>query len=94
MSACSLRSPGLPEETPPPAWFLVKPKTPCAHIVGTLALKGSLYIYIYIIDTLRPKYLLYGYMEPLGKGFNLSYHNQKTILFTIDPYYGNLIYIP
>ena len=22
---------------------------------------------------------------------NLSYHNKETLLFTIDPYYGNLI---
>ena len=26
----------------------------------------------------------------LVKGFNLSYYNKETILFTIDPYYGNL----
>ena len=26
----------------------------------------------------------------LVEGFNLSCHNQETILFTIDPYYGNL----
>ena len=26
----------------------------------------------------------------LVKGFNLSYHNKETILFTTDPYYGNL----
>ena len=26
----------------------------------------------------------------LVKGFNLSYHDKETILFTIDPYYGNL----
>ena len=26
----------------------------------------------------------------LVKGFNLSYYNRKTILFTTDPYYGNL----
>ena len=25
------------------------------------------------------------------KGFSLSYHNKETLLFTIDPYYGNLI---
>ena len=25
-----------------------------------------------------------------SEGFNLSYHNQETILFTIGPYYGNL----
>ena len=24
------------------------------------------------------------------RGFNLSYHNKETILFTIDPQYGNL----
>ena len=24
-------------------------------------------------------------------GFNFSCHNKKTILFTVDPYYGNLI---
>ena len=27
-------------------------------------------------------------------GFNLSYHNKETILITIDPYYGNLNYVP
>ena len=26
----------------------------------------------------------------LVKGFNLSYHNMQTRLFTIDPYYGSL----
>ena len=26
----------------------------------------------------------------LVKGFNKSYHNKETMLFTIDPYYGNL----
>ena len=26
----------------------------------------------------------------LVKGFDLSYYNQETMLFTIDPYYGNL----
>ena len=26
----------------------------------------------------------------LVKGFKLSYDNKETILFTIDPYYGNL----
>ena len=26
----------------------------------------------------------------LVKGFTLSYHNTQAILFTIDPYYGNL----
>ena len=26
----------------------------------------------------------------LVRGFNLSYHKKETILFTIDPYYGNL----
>ena len=26
----------------------------------------------------------------LVKGLNLSYYNKETILFTIDPYYGNL----
>ena len=26
----------------------------------------------------------------LVKGINLSYHNKETVLFTIDPYYGNL----
>ena len=32
----------------------------------------------------------------LAEGFNLSYHNKdkETILFTIDPYYGNLNSIP
>ena len=30
----------------------------------------------------------------LLKAFYLSYHNKETILFTIDPYYGNLNYIP
>ena len=28
------------------------------------------------------------------KGSNLNYHNKETILFTIDPYYGDLNYIP
>ena len=27
----------------------------------------------------------------LVKGLNLSYHNKETILFTIDPEYGNLV---
>ena len=26
----------------------------------------------------------------LVRGFNLSYHNKETILFTLDPHYGNL----
>ena len=26
----------------------------------------------------------------LVKGFNFSYHNKETILFTFDSYYGNL----
>ena len=26
----------------------------------------------------------------LVRGFNLSYHNKDTILFTVDPHYGNL----
>ena len=30
----------------------------------------------------------------LVQGFNVSYHNEETILFTIDPYYGNLTSIP
>ena len=30
----------------------------------------------------------------LVKGFNLSYHNKETILFTIDPHYGNLNKLP
>ena len=33
------------------------------------------------------------YADPywvIVKGFNLSYQNRETILFTIDPYYGNL----
>ena len=30
----------------------------------------------------------------LVKGFHLSYHKKETVLFTIDPYYGNLNYIP
>ena len=30
----------------------------------------------------------------LVKGFNLHDHNKETILFTIDPYYGNLKKIP
>ena len=28
------------------------------------------------------------------KELNLSYHNEETILFTIDPYYGNLNAMP
>ena len=30
----------------------------------------------------------------LVEGFSLSYHHQQPILFTIDPYHGNLNYIP
>ena len=29
-------------------------------------------------------------MELLVKGFNLSYHKKETIVFTIDPYFGNV----
>ena len=29
----------------------------------------------------------------LVTGFHLSYHNKDTILFAIDPYYGNLYYL-
>ena len=28
----------------------------------------------------------------LVKGFNVSYHNKETIVFTKDPYHGNLKY--
>ena len=34
--------------------------------------------------TLEPSYWV------LVRGFNLSYHNGETIVFIIDPYYGNL----
>ena len=30
----------------------------------------------------------------LVRGFNLSYHSKETVLFTIDPHYGNLNKIP
>ena len=43
------------------------------------------------MGTLEYKYIIYGYMEPLGtKGLNLTYHNKETILFAIGPYYANL----
>ena len=30
----------------------------------------------------------------LVKGLNLGYHNKETMLFAIDPYYGDLIQSP
>ena len=30
----------------------------------------------------------------LVKGFTLGCHNKETISFTIDPYHGNLNYVP
>ena len=32
----------------------------------------------------------FGLYWVLVRGFHLSYHHKETILFTIDPYYGNL----
>ena len=38
----------------------------------------------------HPNSLLLEGLWVLVKGLNLSYHNKETILFTIDPYCGNL----
>ena len=43
------------------------PKGPCTQIVHTLAPK-----YLYLGTTLRPKYILFGYMDPWGKTICLS----------------------
>ena len=32
----------------------------------------------------------HGLVWVLVRGFNFSYHNKETIVFSIDPYYGNL----
>ena len=41
------------------------PKGPCTQIVSTVALK---YLYrLYIGTTLRPEYILYGYMDQVSR---------------------------
>ena len=35
------------------------------------------------------EHLVPGLQGVLVRGFDLSYHNKETMLFTIDPHYGN-----
>ena len=37
---------------------------------------------------------IYSKLRALVIGFYVSYHDKETILFAIDPYFGNLNWIP
>ena len=62
-------------------------------VIGLLFKGLYIYIYIYPFYEYITQLLLSGgsiQYWVLVKGFNLSYQNKETILFTIDPHYGNL----